>query len=685
MATIKCTIDKSDWYEMYIEYSATANATDDKATISHSLKLKKLTSGYDFNGKMDVSYYIGGKEFSYSGNVNIVGKASGYITTIKSGTTQISRNTTTGGFKFTVSCSGSCNSGGYGPGNIKISEQTVGLSKKYRKAIYTLTTSAGTGSSITVSRTSSGGSGSTGALSNGVSLYYEDKLKITFSAKNGYKLNKHTVNGSAFTSGNTHTVGKNVTVNATATALASTISATNANIGSNSTITITKANTSYTHTITYSFEGLSGTICSKSSDSSISWTVPTTFYAKIPNAKTGKCALTCDTYSGSTKLGSNTCTITVTAKGNPSVTGTVVDTNATTIALTGDSSKLIKYMSTAKCTLTATAKNSSTISSAKIDGATVTNGGAKSYTNVDKTSFLFSATDSRGYSSSVAVNPTVIPYVKLTCNPVITRPEPTGSEIVMTISGKVFGGSFGACSNTLSVKYRYKKSSESTYGSWTTLESSSYSITGSTSTYKTTSAISVGTDFDYNTSYDFQVMACDGGAVDDTDYTLSKVTANRTVKRGIPVFDWGENDFNFNVPVTCKDGLTVGGWEYGQGKMLWSGAYGMNSTQKATLSEPISKQPNGIELVFSRYNQTDAVAEDWGFQSFFVSKKQVELLPGLGHCFTFAHQTFSAIGGKYLYINDSDIAGHAGNVAHDTTSGIPYDNRNWVLRYVIGV
>ena len=35
--------------------------------------------------------------------------------------------------------------------------------------------------------------------------------------------------------------------------------------------------------------------------------------------------------------------------------------------------------------------------------------------------------------------------------------------------------------------------------------------------------------------------------MDGTSYTLSSVTKTVDVKKGIPVFDWGENDFNVNV------------------------------------------------------------------------------------------------------------------------------------------
>ena len=75
---------------------------------------------------------------------------------------------------------------------------------------FSLSVSAGNGSIITVKR---GGE----ALSHGAVIYYGDVLTITFGASTGYDLVDHTVNGSNFTSGGTHTVSAAVTVVATAT------------------------------------------------------------------------------------------------------------------------------------------------------------------------------------------------------------------------------------------------------------------------------------------------------------------------------------------------------------------------------------------------------------------------------------------------------------------------------------
>ncbi len=433
---------------------------------------------------------------------------------------------------------------------------------------YTLSINEGTGSSISVWRTSSGYA-DTGKISAGTRLYYGDKLKITFTQDANYRLLTTTVNSIAFTSGNTHTVTENVFVVSTAQVLASAVGATDANIGSISTITVTKYNSGYCHSLQYSFGDLNGYITSsggvqstevKFSGTSVAFSVPATFYSQIPNAKTGICTIICRTYeksSNQTILGNvTTCTFTVTAayaNCAPALSVSVVDTNEVTKALTGNSNMLIRYKSTAECTVKATSMQSSTIDMVSIADTTVigTTSGAtttatKSFPNTDKTSFNFSATDSRGYTVTKTLSPTMVAYVKLTCNPEITRPTPTGSTMLMTFSGNVYRGSFGAYSNTLTIKYRYKAEGGS-YSSWQTIDPTN--IIFGTSSYRSSTAITLQDEFDYHKSYEFQIQAEDGAS----GYVLSTATATVPVQRGVPIFDWGENDFNINVALMLSN------------------------------------------------------------------------------------------------------------------------------------
>lgn len=451
-------------------------------------------------------------------------------------------------------------------------------------AAYTLTISAGTGSTIAVNRTSSQ-CAATGSLSNNAKIYSGDKLKITFAAGANYAIDTHTVNGAAFTSGNTHTVSGNTTVAATARVLASGVKATNANIGEQSTITVTKYNNNYYHSLQYAFGGLSGYITSsggvsgsevKFSNATVNFTVPTSFYAKIPNAKSGTCTITCRTYSSAsstTILGSAvTCTFTATAKEStckPALTGTVTDVNSITAALTGNSGKLVRYMSAAECVLNATAKNSATISSRRINNTDVTlDGGSykKTINSVSSNAFTFETTDSRGYKTTASVTPTMVNYVKLTCNPVVSRVTPTGNDIKITITGDYFSGSFGAVTNTLTLQFRYRKSTATSWGGWNVISGNNIQYGTRQSggitipTYTVSITHTLGDASSYQYAYDIDVYARDGKCTvgGETKY-LTAITRIQRLPMGVPVFDWGENDFNINVPLNVNGDITSRG------------------------------------------------------------------------------------------------------------------------------
>ena len=319
----------------------------------------------------------------------------------------------------------------------------------------------------------------------------------------------------------------------------SSVSSTNANIGENITITINRASSSFTHTLTYAFNRLTGTIATKTSSTSISWTLPTSFYAQMPNSRSSWGRVICDTYSGSTKIGSSECRFDVYVKestNKPGISASIKDVNETTKALTGDENKLVKYYSRVQFSVTSSPKNSAGTKSINVNynGSSYTGGSGNSWIdyfgNVTSGSYYCSVTDTRGLSNSVTINKTLINYIKLSCAMTVSNPTASG-ECTLTIKGNYFNGSFGATSNTLTVQY--KKDS----GSWTNV-----TATKSGNTYTATVKL---TGLDYTQAYTFQARAVDKLAEAWTD--------SKTVK-STPIFDWGSDDFHFHVPVTVKGG-----------------------------------------------------------------------------------------------------------------------------------
>ena len=104
----------------------------------------------------------------------------------------------------------------------------------------------------------------------------------------------------------------------------SSVTCADGNIGSATTININRASSGFTHTLKYGFNGLSGTIATKTSNTSIGWTIPTSFYSKIPNAKSGQGTITCETYSGDTLIGTTTCSFNAfVINSDPTISATV--------------------------------------------------------------------------------------------------------------------------------------------------------------------------------------------------------------------------------------------------------------------------------------------------------------------------------------------------------------------------
>lgn len=345
-------------------------------------------------------------------------------------------------------------------------------------------------------------------------------IVITFSF-NG-KLDSYYPNG---------TISK--TVELPTIARKSSVTCADGNIGSATTININRASSTFTHTLEYNFLGLTGTIATKTSSTSIGWTIPTSFYAKIPNANSGKGTITCSTYSGNTLIGTSTCTFNAfVVNSNPTISGTVEDTNTSAIQATGNKNKLIRYISNAQVVITATAKNSATISLVKVVNGSQTKTTATSTINaVDSGTFNLSCIDSRGLSASATVTKTLVEYIK----PVITgvilnRPSTTSNTINASVQGLCFNGSFGAKTNSFELKWRYKKSTDTSWGNYTTVTATR---TGNNFTFSG----ELGKNFSYTEAFNFEFVL--------NDYFMSN-TYSATVTRGLPIIDIGKDDINVN-------------------------------------------------------------------------------------------------------------------------------------------
>lgn len=118
-------------------------------------------------------------------------------------------------------------------------------------------------------------------------------------------------------------------------------------------------------------------------------------------------------------------------------------------------------------------------------------------------------------------------------------------------------------------------------------------------------------------------------------------------------------------------------------KLLWDGANYMNGAQTITFynEETVLNQFSGIVLVWSRYNTNTNQASNSDVHTQFISKWRVKEMNGAGHTFVDPYRHFD----KYFYVYNDKIVGNDVNGHPGTEGGLSYDNRNCVLRAVIGV
>ena len=249
----------------------------------------------------------------------------------------------------------------------------------------------------------------------------------------------------------------------------SSLSASNGTLGTAQTLKVTQQSKSFTHTITYKCGSATGTICTKSSSTSISWTPPIDLASQAPSANSVSVALTITTYNGSTSVGSSSVNITC----------NIPYTNAFVPVLLPSMSDAMGYADTYGAFVQGYSKLKVDITSYGAYGAWITSVkttfDGKSYTDTDtvvtsvvKGTGTLKATvtvnDSRGRTSTSTFDVTVLAYEmpKITalsasrCNSDGTL-NPGGSYLLAKFSATVKGLN---SKNTANYYVGYKKITE---------------------------------------------------------------------------------------------------------------------------------------------------------------------------------------------------------------------------------
>lgn len=284
----------------------------------------------------------------------------------------------------------------------------------------------------------------------------------------------------------------------------------------------------------------------------------------------------------------------------PIVAINVEDINESTYAYTGSHYRAIKGYNDIQVFVDAEPLKGANIVEYRIkNGNTVSNNPTTVFTNTEYPDFEITVIDDRGAATTVKHTITMVDYYNPTCNLKASAEivSETTARITVEVSGSWFNKSFGALNNTRAIKYHYKTNGGS-YASWQTISDVAVQTNGN---YTATATI----DLDYRESYVFQAVIQD---FPNPDGVLSVEVPIRI----IPLFDWSNEDFNFNIPISFNgqkmndfvvEQGTYNGWSYrlwdsGQAECWrrlqittavsssWGGLYTSGSLASTNLSYP---------------------------------------------------------------------------------------------------
>lgn len=448
-----------------------------------------------------------------SGSVNSSSYDGRYVKLSWSATQSVTNNTST--ISWSLAGAGSANASWYMAGGfyVKIAGQVVcNWSTDTRIKLYNGTTVAS--GSLTVSHSSDGTKSFSVEIQAGIYTYARN-----CSGSGSFSLN---------------------TIPRASSISWGSDNSTTAGVTNGAIISISRASSSFTHTITYAFGSASGTICTKTTATTVKWTIPMSLLNQIPNATSGTGTLTCTTYSGSTAVGTSTLKLTVVVPSSvkPTISSMSVSLDNSANSVIREWGLYVAGYSKAKITASASGSYGSTVSSFTISGgySTIQSGSSLSYTGSKFTSsgsktFNVVAKDSRGCSSDAkSLGITVYAYSNPSISALsVQRSSSDAKKIIVKANW-----SFSSVNNknSATATLYYKKSSSS---GWTTY-----------GTISKNTNVTLTTDFAEEYSYNFKLIVKDavGNSAQEESFisTIDVLLDFRAGGKGLGIGKIAESD-----------------------------------------------------------------------------------------------------------------------------------------------
>ena len=402
-------------------------------------------------------------------------------------------------------------------------------------------------------------------------------------------------------------------------------------IGSSVTININRQNPSFKHTVRYKWAGKSGTIASNV-DTSATWSIPVDFANDIPNSASGTGTIYVDTFSGSTKTGTQSTTFTASVPANvkPTFSGiTLSDVNGAAQNLISNSDTFIQVISNIKVAFNGakgTYGSSITGYRAEIVGknqATNSNGGSLGIMNYHGTiKIRASVSDSRGrWSDAREVSVTVLEYFAPALSFSIARTGSTSSTLTATRNAKIAPLTVGGRQrNTMTLTFKVAKLGTNAFtvdngqatGTWSSISSLVNSQANLAGNYLANQSwVVIGILEDKFTRTEFMVNVATESVV--FSYDRSGVGVNKIRERG--ALDVKGDIFANDKPIQQYQ-LTDYNGGLSRGSAQWDDVWDKQGTEFGWRSGKYADNPTG---------------NDWGlFQNYWLdSWKGVQFFTGV--------------------------------------------------------
>lgn len=402
-------------------------------------------------------------------------------------------------------------------------------------------------------------------------------------------------------------------------------------IGSSVTININRQSSSFKHTVRYAWAGKSGTIATNV-DTSTSWTIPLDFANDIPNSASGTGTIYVDTYSGSTKTGTQSTTLTASVPSNvkPTFTGvSLSDLNGAAQNLIPNGNTFIQVISNIKVAFNgAVGSYGSSITGyyAEIVGknqSTSSNGGGLGIMNYHGTiNIRARVSDSRGrWSDTKEVSVTVLEYFAPALSFSIARTGSTSSTLTVTRNAKIAPLAVsGSQKNTMTLTFKIARLGTTNFqvdtgpatGSWTSISTLVNSQANLAGNYLANQSwVVIGTLEDKFTRSDFMVNVATESVV--LSYDRSGVGVNKIRERG--ALDVKGDIFVDDKPIQ-QYRLTDNNGGLSRGSAQWNDVWNKQGTEFGWRSDKYDDNPTG---------------NDWGlYQNFWLdSWKGVQFFTGV--------------------------------------------------------